>query len=283
MTRVSSSAPHPLTDTRPSVDTSNRSSTATGRTASLPSGGGRLDTLKTLGRQGRIGSTNTPPRAATPQLTREPSFGAWLPNSGTSNAKAKQDDDDWTSMLDPIFRQAPNAAGAPSARENKATGVRSHTLIDAPVIPSRAASDPLDDFVQSHNQFAVGLRRAIGQADQIARSASPVSWKTAFMATFTKSGKREMASKLSARRDELKSLHAELSRLLTGSKVKNATRSAIQLEKQDPQRKEKALKADWAMAETQRWRPTAQTFLRNIGDQLQALELDLAKLPSPSH
>lgn len=36
------------------------------------------------------------------------------------------------------------------------------------------------------------------------------------------------------------------------------------------------------MAETQRWRPAAQTFLRNIGEQLQALELDLAKLPKPS-
>ena len=41
--------------------------------------------------------------------------------------------------------------------------------------------------------------------------------------------------------------------------------------------------ADRAMAETQRWRPTAQTFLRNIGEQLQALELDLAKLPKPTH
>ena len=295
MTRVSSSAPHPLTDTRPSVETSNRQSTATGRSASLPSGGGQLGTLKLLGRTGRIGSanaSNTPRRAAIPQLTREPSFGAWLPNRPASSAnpnpnpnanatvKAKTDNDDWTALLDPIFRQAPNAAGSPSARDNKASGVPRYSLIDAPKIPSR---DRLDDFVQRHEQLAIGLRRAIGKAQQAAQSASPVSWKTALLATFTKSGKRDMANKLSAKRDELKSLHAEFSRLLTGSEVKNATRSEIQWEKQDPQRKEKALQADRAMAETQRWRPTAQTFLRNIGEQLQALELDLAKLSKPTH
>ncbi len=331
MTRVSSSVHNPSTDTRPSVATSNRPSPATGRAASPPPGGGRLDTLRTLGRQGRIGSTNTPPRAATPQLTREASFNAWLPtrcaSSRNSNAEAnakaqaqaqanakpaaKQDDDDWVAMLDPIFRQAPQAAAprpaqsnktagadddwaamldpifrqapkaaaSPSERDKKTAGLPQYSLIDAPKIPSR---DRLDDFVQRHNQLAVGLRRAIGKAQQVAQSGSPVSWKTAFMATFTKSGKRDMANKLSAKRDELKSLHGELSRLLTGSEVKNATRSEIAWEKKDPQRKAKALEADRAMAETQRWRPTAQNYLRNIGEHLQALELELAKLPKPT-
>lgn len=142
--------------------------------------------------------------------------------------------------------------------------------------PSRPSRNPLDDIADHHEQLAVSLRLAISKARQIATSPSPVSWKTALRAAFSRAGKRNMASDLSARHTDLLGLAAELRRLLHQSEMQES--GAAAQDRQNPQHQESALRADRAVAQTRRWRPEAQRWLQAIETQLASVERNLSKL-----
>src|SRR6185312_5184035 len=119
--------------------------------------------------------------------------------------------------------------------------------------PSRPTRDPLDDMANHHERLAVSLRLAVGRARQVATSPSPISWKRALLAAFTRAGKRSMASDLSTRHADLSGLAAELRRLLHESEMQGS--GAAAQDRENPQRQESALHADRAVAQTRRWRP----------------------------
>ncbi len=142
--------------------------------------------------------------------------------------------------------------------------------------PSRPTRDPLDEMANHHERLAVSLRLAVSRARQSATTPSPLSWKSALCAVFTRAGKRSMASHLSARHADLKGLAAELRHLLDQSEMQGS--GAAAQDRQNPHRQESALRADRAVAQTRRWRPEAQRWLHAIETQLASVERKLAKL-----
>ncbi|WP_442808727.1 hypothetical protein [Trinickia soli] len=271
------------------------------RSSALPSAGGQLDNLKTLGRRGGSGSAKSaakydatpepstgqargdgkaepdrqppplPPAGTSgngPRLTREPSFSDWMTRSVP---RAAPEHDDWAE-LDDIFRRQPDAnqGGMDTSKQS---------LIDTPQAPlrkkpARPATDPLDDIVAHHTKVAAGLQRAINTANRIASGPSPISWGTALLSTFTQKGKRRVANALSARYAELKGLAGEMEQLLQQSES-----NKLGAAPQDKLRSyEKAIRADWAAFQTQRVRPQAQRLLSAIQAELSSLQSELAKL-----
>ena len=271
------------------------------RSSTLPSAGGQLHNLKTLGNRGgsstatRAAKYDAPPgpfawqalqdRKETPfrqppplppagtsgngpRLTRQPSFSEWMTKSVE---QAATELDDWAG-LDDIFRRRPDADQGGMATSQQ-------SLIDMPQAPlrkkpSRPATDPLDDIAAHHTKVASGLQRAINAANRIASGPSPVSWSTAVLSTFTQKGKRRLANALSTRYAELKGLAGEMEQLLQQSEI-----NKLGAAPQDKLRNyEKAIRADWAAFQTQRLRPQAQRLLSAIQAQLSSLQSELAKL-----
>lgn len=269
--------------------------------SALPSAGGQLHNLKTLGGRGGSGEAKRaakyapPPEPPTgqagrdvnaapyrqppplpsavtngngPRLARQPSFSEWVT---TSIARVVPDQDDWAG-LDDIFRRQPDA-------DPGGMGTSKQSLIDMPQAPlrkkpSRPAPDPLDDIAAHQTKVAAGLQRTINAANRIASGPSPVSWGTAVLSTFTQKGKRRLANALSARYAELKGLAGEMEQLLQESEI-----NKLGAVPQDKLRNyEKAIRADWAAFQTQRLRPQAQRLLSAMQDELSSLQSELARL-----
>lgn len=141
--------------------------------------------------------------------------------------------------------------------------------------PSRATPDLLGDTANLHEQLAVGFRLAVSKARQITTSPSQQSWVQALRATFTRAGRRNATERLLGQRADLEGLAAELRRLLDQSKANWS--GAAPEDRQAPQRSEKALRADRALAQTRRWRPEAQRWLQAVCSELAYVERKLSK------
>ncbi len=190
------------------------------------------------------------------------------PNTGLGSAEPAGNDGAAHGRVDRV----PSSEG-PAGDDTRADGA----AVAGPgrLPPSRATPDLLGDTANLHEQLAVGFRLAVSKARQITTSPPPQSWTQALRATFTRAGRRNARDSLVAQRADLAGLAAELRRLLDQSEANRVV--AAPEDRQAPQRSEKALRADRALAQTRRWRPEAQRWLQAVCSELAYVERKLSK------